>query len=263
MVAAGDLDRDRQLGVVVLAPPTWPGRNSSNCRPRPSPAWLMSDSSASISALPGSCFSSCVTYSSTCSFCLRSSRRLTACASLAAVVGLAAPAPWSRSASSSSCASDSSRNQPTHDDRRPRRQRRSPASAAIGHWPGSFGFRPRNCDAALLEDASSGRRCGLRLGGHGVLRPAWPAPPAARRRRRRRRAAAAAASCGRLSVDAHREVEQALLLARSRLDVAALISTSSGLLEPCGAVGRVAQQLGDALVGLRDAGDGRRPGRPA
>lgn len=82
VVAAGHPQRDRQLGVVVL--------DDDLARPEQlelqaatEAARLMSDSSASISALPGSRRSSWVTYSCTCSFCLRSSSRLIACASLA------------------------------------------------------------------------------------------------------------------------------------------------------------------------------------
>src|SRR6185369_15497972 len=52
-----------------------------------------------------------------------------------------------------------------------------------------------------------------------------------------------------------REVEQALLLLVRGLDRCRLALDQLGLDEPFGVVGGVAQQLGDALLRLRDAGD--------
>src|SRR3990167_10980740 len=113
------------------------------------PAWLMSDNSASISALPGSWRSSWVTYSCTCCFCLRSSDRLTAWPSLARKLSFR-PGSRLRSASSASAALDTSSTQPSTSASRPAPSQDS-ALGSSGHWPGSFGLRPENCDCARVS----------------------------------------------------------------------------------------------------------------
>ena len=219
----------------------------------------MSDSSASISALPGSCFSSCVTYSCTCSFCLRNSLRLTAWPSLLAVVGLQRRFLLVALGLEFVGGVGQQREPADHDHGQRSAPARPASLGSVGHWPGSLGLRSRNCDAACSNSCRRRRRWGLRCRGahrdsHGVLR---------RCRARQRWPPAALAPAARLSVTRIEKSNRRRCVARRRGRRGGLDLDQLGLLEPRRVVQRVAQELGDALVGLRDAGDAPPPGRSA
>ena len=209
----------------------------------------MSDSSASISALPGSCFSSWVTYSCDLQLLLAQLGQVHGLRQLAAVVGL--QGRLAVALGLELVGGVGQHDEPAAADDHGQRRRRT--SRELGQQRPLAGLAWRSGRGTARPPARATRRrrhWGLGLGCHRsssrTCRPPaalagvtqrWPRLPA----------------CGRLASRASRSRTARrcrAASARRGLDLDQL-----GLLQPLGVVERVAQELRHPLVGLRDAGD--------
>src|SRR5450759_2259643 len=124
------------------------GLNSSNCRPRPRPAWLISTSNASICDLFGSCFSSAPKELSISRSCWRYRSRLTADCFLPLYSSLSFASCSAPAASSSTCPCQSATYPAT--TKATRVAIKASSLGRAGQVPGSFGLRYLNCSSSLF-----------------------------------------------------------------------------------------------------------------